>query len=729
MPIDRPTFDESWYRVAAMRPRVRTTLRTYRQHYRGETYHVLEDPGTNDYYRINEHTYKFVGLLDGQRTIADAWAIANETMGDMAPTQREVIQVLANLYMMNLLEAEIAPDVAGMFDRFRKRKSQELRGQIMNVLFLRIPLINPNRFLDKFVGVVGHVFSSWGLLIWFSVLAFAIARLFGRGNDLMSNTMGALELDNLPLLGIAFAVMKLLHEFGHAFACKKFGRDAGTSGQVHTMGVMFLVLAPFPYVDASSAWGLRNKWHRAWVGAAGMYVELFCAAIAAIIWSYSTPGTVVNSVCYNVMFISSIATILFNANPLIRFDGYYILSDLLEMPNLYASAQNYLKRLFKKYAFGIKRVHNPAHNWREAAWLFSYGIAALMYRFLIITGISMFVAELLGIVGVILAVITMTGFFFTPIFKFMHYLLVGPELMRHRLRAIGFTSACIAAVLAATVFFDVPDRARAQGVTEPIAYRVIRAETSGFITDVLPTGRTVTANDAPVVTCENQDLVYMRDSQVARLKEMKVRERLARTTEPALAQALQRQIEAMEEQIADITRRIDALTLRPPLDGTWLSPNVEQFVGRYVHRGEPLGMVADLRGIRIRVVADQYLGPRLREELPDKATVELRVKGRAELFLTGTVERILPAASQKLLTPALGYTGGGSIPTDPSDPEGRLAMEPFFELWVTPDDPAAAHAMLMPGQIVIARFDTEPKPLLMQWVRRARQILQERFQI
>ncbi|MHC4985712.1 MAG: PqqD family peptide modification chaperone, partial [Planctomycetota bacterium] len=361
MAVDRPTFSETWYRVCDLRPRLRSTVQVYRQHYRGVMWHVLQDPTSNQYFRLNEPAYRFVALLDGRRTIAEVWEVCNEQLGDEAPTQGEAIQLLGQLYTSNLLQGELPPDAEGLLKRFQKRRRREVQSRMTNILFIHIPLYDPDHFLNRWVSVLGRVFSWWGLAVWFGLVAAGLYFLTGQWEQLYNQGSKVLDPSNLPLLYVAAVVVKVFHEFGHAFACKKYGLSEG-GGEVHAMGVMFLIFTPLPYVDASSAWALRSKWRRVVIGAGGMLVELPIAAIAAIIWSQASPDTMTYMLSYNVMFIASISTLLFNANPLLRYDGYYILSDSLEIPNLAPRSRQYLTYLIKRYVFGVRRPTNPAHT-------------------------------------------------------------------------------------------------------------------------------------------------------------------------------------------------------------------------------------------------------------------------------------------------------------------------------------------------------------------------------
>ena len=191
----------------------------------------------------------------------------------------------------------------------------------MNILFLEYHYLTSDRFLNRILPIIKLTISPLGFLIWFSVLLSGIKLSIDNFSELNLQSQSILSPSNIILLYISVLLIKMLHELGHSFAVKRFG------GEVHTIGLMFLIFNPLPYMDASAAWSFRNKWHRVFVGLAGMITEIFTAACAAIIWANTGPG-LVHSICYNLMFIASISTIIFNINPLLRFDGYYILSDL-----------------------------------------------------------------------------------------------------------------------------------------------------------------------------------------------------------------------------------------------------------------------------------------------------------------------------------------------------------------------------------------------------------------
>ncbi len=280
----RPTFSESWYRVADLRARLRGSAQISRQHYRGDRWYVVRDPAGNQFHRLSAAAYRFVGLLDGLRTVAEAWDLVGGQLADEAPTQNEVIQILTQLHAANLLETNITPDAQVLLRRHKKMVKQQWQGRLMNVMFPRIPLWDPDRFLCRWMPVVRPFLSWMGALLWLGVVLSAIFMLIPMWPTLKTSASNAMNPNNWPFLWATFVLIKLIHELGHAFSCRRFG------GEVHELGVMFLVFIPTPYVDASSAWSFPSKWAKMFVGAGGMIIELFVAAIMAFVWAKTVPG-------------------------------------------------------------------------------------------------------------------------------------------------------------------------------------------------------------------------------------------------------------------------------------------------------------------------------------------------------------------------------------------------------------------------------------------------------
>ena len=280
-----------------------------------------------------------------------------------------------------------------------------------NPLAMRFKLFDPEKFLVRFEPFVRPVFNWVGALVWLALVGYAVFLVGVHWPEFTRNvTDRVLAPENLVLVWIIFPILKALHEFGHAFAIKLL------KGEVHEMGIIFLVFTPIPYVDASSSLAFRSKWERALVGAAGIFVELFLAAIAVLVWVNVEPGFV-RSVAYNVVLIAGVSSLLFNVNPLLRFDGYYILMDLLEIPNLGQRGNRYLAYLVQRYLFGIRDAEPPLSSRGERIWFSIYSSAAFVYRIFIYTAIIVFIASNFFIAGVLIALWAIASMIVYPLFK------------------------------------------------------------------------------------------------------------------------------------------------------------------------------------------------------------------------------------------------------------------------------------------------------------------------
>src|SRR6185436_411098 len=263
------------------------------------------------------------------------------------------------------------------------------------------------------------LFGPFGLLLWLTVVGTGLVLMVQHWSELTQDVSDrVLAPENLVIMLLVFPVLKAIHEFGHACAVKAWG------GEVHEMGIMLLVLMPVPYVDASAASAFPEKLRRVVVGAGGMIVELFIASIALALWLEVQPG-ILRAVLFNVMLIAGVSTVLFNVNPLLRFDGYYILSDLLEIPNLRQRAQQYLGSLFERGLFGVDAPRIDA-TWRERAWLVVFAIGSFIYRIFITLAIASFIATQYFLIGMLLAAWAVIGGVALPIVALVNYLAFSP---------------------------------------------------------------------------------------------------------------------------------------------------------------------------------------------------------------------------------------------------------------------------------------------------------------
>lgn len=712
------TFSESWHRVAGQRLSLRPSVRARRQTFRGEPWVVLDDPFNNQFYRLRPEAYELVARLGPDRTVEEAWRECIERFPGNAPGQEAVIQLLSQLYHANLLHYPTATDASALFERQQKQAQRETRSRLLNIMFARFPLLDPDRFLVRTLPVVGKLISPAGAIAWLATVAWALKVLADHFDLARDEAQGAIAPGNLFLLYAAMVLVKVLHEFGHAYFCRKFG------GEVHAMGVLLMIFTPVPYVDATSAWGLRERWRRVLVGAAGMVVEVWVAAIATFVWAATAPGTL-HGLAYNIMLVASVSTLVFNINPLLRFDGYFMLSDLVGIPNLSQRATTQLRAWAERWLFGLRRERGPATSGREAAWLGMYGAASGVYRVFVFAGILLVIADRFLLVGLLMAAVCAVAWVAVPAWKFATYLASSPRLERHRLRAGLVSGLGIGGILASLLLVPVPHHFRAPGIVRSRQWTEIYSAASGEVARVLASPGAPVAAGQPLMELRNHELTQQLAAAEAALAEADARLRQALQDAVPNVAPLQSLRESILKNIARTRRDQAALVVRAPHAGTWVLPESEGWVGRWLPQGTSLGLLVDASSHVFEATVQQEDGDRLFAS-PILGS-EARLHGQAgEALVLGDLRRI-PAEQRQLPSAALGWQARGPIATTGRDPEGRQAAEAFFEVHATLQ--AKPGVAVLHGRSGEARFQLPPEPLLPRWARALRQLLQKRYRV
>jgi putative peptide zinc metalloprotease protein len=720
----RPTFSESWYRVAGLKARLRPSAQISRQFYRGERWYVVRDPAGNQFHRLSDAAYRFIGLLDGSRTVEQAWDICGGQLADDAPTQPEIIQILSHLYSANLIEADITPDATVLLRRHKQLTKRKMQSRLMNVLFPRIPLWDPDRFLCRWMPVVRPMISTVGAFIWLAVIIFAMARLAPHIDELKTAASNAIDPKNWLWLWGVFVLIKLIHELGHAFSCRRFG------GECHELGIMFLVFIPTPYVDASAAWSFPNRWHRMFVGAGGMIVELFVAAILSMVWLSIGDKTSLTAVlCYNAMLIASVSTVMFNANPLLRYDGYYILSDFLEIPNLRQKSSEYGLGLIKRHIFGVKATQ-PLPPIVQRFWLLIYAVASGFYRIMVGFFIVLLVMYKIPILGTLMAIGGVITWAVVPISKLLKYLLLEPELHRKRLRAIAFCSVVAAAVIVAIGVVPFNVYVDSQGIVEPDQHEVLHVKTPGFVQQVLAVdGQKVNQGDVILIATDPKvdAEIAARQAEKAAI-EVQLRE--AAAMDQGEYKSLQEELPATEHQLQDALDRKAELTIRAPLSGVLVAPHLRDMQGAYLSRGVEIGTVAAMDSLIIRATVDQENAQLLHEKNDELLAAHADQNSPIQVLLASGIlaKDSIPATAEAFLSaqdtvphPSLLQSGGGDIAPDPSDAKQERSRVPQFEVRIRIANPEGT---INPGQRAYVRFRVDYRSKLSEWIRRGFQMLQ-----
>ncbi|MDF1814814.1 MAG: efflux RND transporter periplasmic adaptor subunit [Verrucomicrobiales bacterium] len=667
--------------LSAARPRLRSDLQIHFQ----DGGYVLEDPIKGNFFSIGAVEYRFLQLLDGTRTVAAAVGqLSVEAEADALPEEAALalIRSFADADLMEGSTSEKAEQIRS--DLHRKQDGNHLLQRTKGILFCRFPLGNPDRLLTTILPWVSWLVSPGFFLIWCLVVSVGAISLMKNWNRFSEEMSGMFEVGNLFLLGVIWVLLKIFHEGWHAVACKKFG------GSVPEIGVVLLLfITPLGYVNATSATRFSSRWKRIFVSAAGIYGELFAAGLAAIIWARLDPG-ILSRGLHEVIVISSITTILFNANPLMRFDGYFILSDLTGVANLYTKAQQRASAWFRRIFLGASPAPLPSSGRDSGKWITLYGVAASIWRFLIVFGILAFVSQSWKGAGMLIAVFVIAATLLTSIQSGLRYFRTraAKEKVSPFRAAIRITATL--AVLASILFFvQIKPGIRVPAVVDWQTDGDIRVDCPGFLDKLYIENGAIVKKGDLLATIKNPDELARIRKMRFELKQRQIEADKHRLNENISAyQAELEQIDALQVRLKGEQNYINSLHLKAKCDGVVYGNDLANLVGTYVDKGKLICTVGSPEAKQLIVAIPEEKSDALLESVGASAT--FRARGRIATT-PSILQRINATASIQiphfsLATPAGGplvsrrIPGSTNAPQDHSDLTGRFELtKPHFE--------------------------------------------------
>lgn len=705
---------EAWSRVAGLKPRLRSHVRIQRQLFRGELWYVIQDAVTGRFHRFSPQAYGVIGLMDGRRSMDDIWQRISQQPD--ASDQDELIALLAQLHQAEVIQAHRRPDIADLQKRARQRRRTQLHNRLKTPLAIRIPLVDPDRFLQATLPLVQPLLGRTALWLWLFIVISALLQVPLHWQALAQNVSDQIfSLENLLLIGLIYPLVKLLHEFAHAYTIKRFG------GEVHEMGVMFLVFMPFPYVDATAATAFTDKRQRMLVGAVGIMMELLLASLAMWLWLYAEPGPL-RALMFNVMFIAGVSSLLFNGNPLLRYDAYYVLADYLELPNMAQRANRAIGHVLKKYLLQVKG-ERAEEDRRVLAILCAYGVASFVYRVFLTLSIALFVASTYFFIGVLLAMWSLWSTLVMPALRVLRVMWTNQTLRAYRGRfalAAGLFAGCVLLVLLVIPF---PYATTTEGVVWLDDSAKLRAAVSGQVVEVLAQpGETVDAGTVLVRSQAPELDIQIRVLQ-AQLAEFEAKRQASRFRDRTAARIFSEEIARIQNELQEARRQAAALTLRSPAAGVFLMPDNLDLPGRYRARGEVLAYVVNPARLSVRGLVPQEAIDRVRNDVQD---IRLRFASSPGVEQTAHISQLVPAASHALPSLALGVEGGGRIALDPGAYDEPRAYARYYPFELVSDTSLPIERI---GERVYVRFVHHAEPLGFRLFRQVRRVFLRRLDV
>ncbi len=712
--MSEPFLSSTWYRAAGLRPRLRPHVEVVSHAYGGRSWYILHDRAGARTHRVTPASYLLLGRMDGATTLDAIWTDVAVQLEDDAPTQDDVLRLMAQLHANDLLQLDTPPQVSELLERYVKRQRLPYLAFVKNPMSGKIPLVDPDRMLAALVRA-GRPLHGWPLtLAWLACVLPAAALVPLHWAELTANVADRVLLtQNLVALALVYPFIKLMHEIGHGYAVKSFG------GEAHEAGLMLLVFYPTPYIDASASLALPNRFARALVGVAGVAVEMVLAALSFYLWSLAETGWV-RAIAFDVMLIAGVSTLVVNGNPLLRFDAYYILTDLLEIPNLGARSGKYWTALVDRYAFGARDRTTDATS-REAGWFLVYAPAAFAYRLLITFTIALFVASEFLAAGVALAAWSLFFGIVMPVVRGFRHVVTGAELHRNRRRALTVTMAGLAGLGLAIFALPLPMHTNAEGVIWLPDEAQVRAETTGFISRLLAEPGSPVVKGQALVESVEPLLAAGITSERAKVEELQLRYVAESVTDRVKATITGNELGETRAKLDRLVERGGKLLVRSASEGTLTVPGAADLPGRFFREGQVIAYITPQAGRTVRVVVTQDDIDLVRHHL---LGIEAKLAGRLDETFAGNIAREVPAARNEVPSRALASSGGGVLATDPGDRDGLQALQRLFQFDValTPDPAESRY-----GGRVYLRFVHDHEPLGFQLYRRLRQLFLSRF--
>lgn len=705
-------FSQSWYRVSDLLPRLRSHIRFHRHTYRDRDWYILQDHSKGRFYRFSPEAYLIIGLMDGRHTLNDIWKTACERLDDDMPTQDEVIELLAYLYQADIMQSDTPPDFKDLHQRGRKEKMGRWMAMLRSPAAMNFDLLDPDAFLEKTLFLVRPFFSRAGLILWVAIVFFALVQAGIHWRELTSNvTDQVMSLRNLFILGLIYPVTRIFHEFGHAYAVKRWG------GEVHEMGIMLIAFMPIPYMDASSSSVFHQKSRRIMVSAAGIMVDLLFAACGVIVWINAEPG-MTRVIAYNIILIGGVSTLLLNGNPLLRFDAYYILADYLEIPNLADRGNKYIGYLLQRYIFGIREVKSPVQANGEEIWFCLYAVASFCYRILISISIVLFIAGRFFLLGIILAAWTSAAILILPLVRFGRH--VHQNMSRSLPRVLLITGVFAGLVAAVLFLAPFPSFTVSEGVVWAPEESQVFAGMDGFVVKILASPGSRVLKGEPLIFCEAPELRAELKVLQAVLSELEARYRLSFVTNITEAQVLRERMVSAKAKLARAEERFGEMVVRSPAGGILLMPKAGDLPGSFVHKGMPMGYVVDFSRTVVRVVVNQADVDHIRYRT---RKVEARLAASVDTVYPAGIEREVPGASNELPSMSLSPEGGGDVVLDPRETQKPRSFEKLFYF----DISLGSAKVRGIGERVYVRFEHDPEPPAFRFYRSLRRLLLKKF--
>ncbi len=679
-------------------PSLAPHVRVQEQCIRNRRWAVVQNTVSGNFVRIDAGLWQALRQLQGDCSLRD-WLARHQSRFDS----------------MSLLESVTHLQRHGVLQGMPARQTPAVTagGGSINPLMLKLPLCNPSPLLNW---LARHSLLLGGRMVLLSMLLlFSVAVVLGLFNSERllhdwNRLLSAPEQWWQYLL--LYPCLKCLHELSHGLVLKRLG------GDVREAGLSLLVLMPVPYVNATDVWSLPRRRDRLAVTAAGMLCDLSLASIALILWHNLESGALTD-MAFAVMLMGFISVLMFNANPLLKFDGYYLLEDLLDSPGLARRSLAYWQYLFKRYLFAAKGVMRPLIADGERRWLLPYGLASLVYRISISIVISVFLISRFHEIGLLLAAFSIVPMFIRPLPRLASYLVCSTQLQGQRLRAASRLLLLSTLMILPILLLPLPSSTRAEGIVwSPGQTEVFVPEGGEIAQWQVHNGEAVSAGQL-LVQLLAPELDMERQRQESQLALLQLDYAAQRQQTPERAAITRVEMDRLQELLSTLQHRIASLRVVAPHDGRIAFPEERLLSGQRVPQGELLTYVVGTEPVVVRAVVNQHQLGKLQAGVRQ---AQVRFVDDITRVVPASLARQLPVGTTRLPSMALANNGFGGIAVQSGDGDMQT-LEEVFELELALDEHIDAQAHGGLGGRAFITLSHPPETLGARWWRGSRQLL------
>jgi len=732
-------LDNPAERRKAVRLRVRPDLQISEQRYEGKVFHVVKDPVCLRYYRFSRQEYHVFERFDGKHTMED---VRKDFESEFKPHRLEFADLESfarQLVTAGLVQHETGGAGKHLYQRRAKQRRLKRLATISNVMYWKIPVFDPDRLLTWMYGYLWWIFTPWFFAASVTLMLAAVFQVlvhFQTFHDKIPRYQEFFAINTVLYMWLSLGVVKIIHEFGHGLSCKAF------KGESHEMGFLLMCFSPAMYCNVTDAWTVADKWKRIIISFAGIYVELVIAALATFVWWYTPHLVTVNNIAMAVMVLCSVSTVFFNANPLMRFDGYYMLADWIEIPNLRDRANRYLTNLFLSTCLGIEV---PAEQYmapgRRALFVI-YAIASYVYRWVVTFSIIFFLADFLGpqlkILSQMLAAFSLGTMFIWPTYRMVKNINQRGRLPDMKTQRVAVTAAVALGLLAVACLVPLPvSRVREVGLvtvdpghSDPVVLAEPATLTSLHVQEgqVVKQGQLLARFSSRELV---EELALAESRRDEKLVEKKFLEDIGLSTPRGVNVAgIANDINAAageaaghQNQAALIAGRLASLRDKvAPRDGVVMGLVNRGEVGKLFDRNnqqsKPICTVGDPTRLLIKVPVSSIEYKLLAEDLPANGSLDVSVyvHGRTDRLFKGKVVR-LPRSSAKQVPYGLTSRSTGPVAVQQGGENGQELI-PVAQVYLVEVELTDPDASIKAGALVNAKIHCQWRTLAW-WLKRA----------